>query len=117
MKKQQNSHINKQKNKLTNIQTNKHINRKCFWNTVFVDLDELNFFSLHRLELPTLAPIEAFTMSVDRGYLGRTPGDNNPNMYKSMDDLTAQKATGLELVRLLRVSYCILILGCSYSPR
>jgi hypothetical protein len=31
------------------------------------------------------------------------PGDNNPSMYKSMDDLSAQKATGLELVRLLRV--------------
>ena len=29
--------------------------------------------------------------------------DNNPSMYKSMDDLSAQKATGLELVRLLRV--------------
>ena len=56
------------------------------------------------MELPTQAPIEAFTMSVDRGYLGRAPGDNNPNMYRSMDDLTAQKATGLELVRLLRVS-------------
>jgi hypothetical protein len=94
-----------------NEQTNKRINKQkqsffnCFTTLVFVDLDELNLFSLHRLELPTLAPIEAFTMSVDRGYLGRTPGDNNPNMYKSMDDLTAQKATGLELVRLLRVSY------------
>ena len=55
-----------------------------------------------------MAPMEAFTMSVDRGYLGRTPGDNNAAMYKSMDDLTAQKATGLELVRLLRVrkSFC-----------
>jgi hypothetical protein len=48
-------------------------------------------------------------MSVDRGYLGRTPGDNNPNMYKSMDDLTAQKATGLELVRLLRVSHILFL--------
>ena len=60
--------------------------------------------TFYRMELPTQAPIEAFTMSVDRGYLGRAPGDNNPNMYRSMDDLTAQKATGLELVRLLRVS-------------
>jgi hypothetical protein len=57
------------------------------------------------MELPTMAPMEAFTMSVDRGYLGRAPGENNAGMYKSMDDLSTQKATGLELVRLLRVSW------------
>lgn len=42
-------------------------------------------------------------MSVDRGYLGRTPGDRESNICRSMDDLTIQKAKGLELVRLLRV--------------
>ena len=51
-------------------------------------------------------------MSVDRGFLGRPPlggggggMDNDqggPGIFKSMDDLSAQKATGLELVRLLR---------------
>jgi len=43
-------------------------------------------------------------MSVDRGFLGRGPGEH-VNMYKSMDDLTVQKTKGLELVRLLRVNY------------
>ena len=42
-------------------------------------------------------------MSVDRGFLGRAPGDRDSAMFKSMDDLSTQKATGLELVRLLRV--------------
>ena len=42
-------------------------------------------------------------MSVDRGFLGRTPGDRDPGQYRSMDDLAVQKTTGLELVRLLRV--------------
>ena len=53
-------------------------------------------------------PIESFTMSVDRGYLGRAPGgvggEREPYMHRSMDDLTFQKTKGLELVRLLRVS-------------
>ena len=50
--------------------------------------------------------MESFTMSVDRGYLGRTPGDRGdlPHVHRSMDDLTFQKTKGLELVRLLRVS-------------
>ena len=48
--------------------------------------------------------MEAFTMSVDRGFLGRAPGDRDPAQYRSMDDLAVQKATGLELVRLLRVN-------------
>ena len=48
--------------------------------------------------------MESFTMSVDRGFLGRAPGDRDPAQYRSMDDLAVQKATGLELVRLLRVS-------------
>ena len=39
----------------------------------------------------------------DKSFKTLPPGDNNPSMYKSMDDLSAQKATGLELVRLLRV--------------
>jgi hypothetical protein len=39
----------------------------------------------------------------EKSFKTLTPGDNNPSMYKSMDDLSAQKATGLELVRLLRV--------------
>ena len=44
-------------------------------------------------------------MSVDRGYLGRAPGDRvDPHLHRSMDDLTFQKTKGLELVRLLRVS-------------
>ena len=48
--------------------------------------------------------MESFTMSVDRGYLGRTPGDRDPpTQHRSMDDLTFQKTKGLELVRLLRV--------------
>ena len=47
--------------------------------------------------------MESFTMSVDRGFLGRAPGDRDPGLYRSMDDLAVQKATGLELVRLLRV--------------
>ena len=55
-----------------------------------------------KLQLPTQAPIESFTMSVDRGFLGRAPGDKDPALFKSMDDLSTQKATGLELVRLLR---------------
>ena len=42
-------------------------------------------------------------MSVDRGFLGRAPGDRDPALYRSMDDIAVQKATGLELVRLLRV--------------
>ena len=42
-------------------------------------------------------------MSVDRGFLGRAPGDRDPGQYRSMDDLAVQKTTGLELVRLLRV--------------
>ena len=51
------------------------------------------------------APIESFTMSVDRGYLGRTPGqERDSQIHRSMDDLTFQKTKGLELVRLLRVS-------------
>ena len=48
--------------------------------------------------------MESFTMSVDRGFLGRAPGDRDAGQYRSMDDLAVQKATGLELVRLLRVS-------------
>ena len=47
--------------------------------------------------------MESFTMSVDRGFLGRAPGDRDPALYRSMDDIAVQKATGLELVRLLRV--------------
>ena len=56
--------------------------------------------------------MESFTMSVDRGFLGRPPlggggggmdkDQGGPGIFKSMDDLSAQKATGLELVRLLR---------------
>ena len=42
-------------------------------------------------------------MSVDRGFLGRAPGDRDPALYRSMADIAVQKATGLELVRLLRV--------------
>ena len=57
------------------------------------------------LHLQGQAPIESFTMSVDRGYLGRAPpGEREPQMHRSMDDLTFQKTKGLELVRLLRVS-------------
>ncbi len=49
--------------------------------------------------------MESFTMSVDRGYLGRSIGDRDPpTIHRSMDDLSFQKAKGLELVRLLRVS-------------
>ena len=45
-------------------------------------------------------------MSVDRGYLGRAPGDRDPPaLHRSMDDLTFQKTKGLELVRLLRVHF------------
>ena len=46
--------------------------------------------------------MESFTMSVDRGYLGRGPGDKDPQHHRSMDDLTFQKTQGSELVRLLR---------------
>ena len=46
--------------------------------------------------------MESFTMSVDRGFLGRVPGEHG-TIYRSMENLSAQKATGLELVRLLRV--------------
>ncbi|QQP56526.1 Uncharacterized protein FKW44_001214, partial [Caligus rogercresseyi] len=56
--------------------------------------------SYSKLQLPTQAPIESFTMSVDRGFLGKNPGDRD--MFISMDDLSSQKAKGLELVRLLR---------------
>jgi len=42
-------------------------------------------------------------MSVDRGFLGRISAEQS-NVYRSMENLSAQKATGLELVRLLRVS-------------
>ena len=49
--------------------------------------------------------MESFTMSVDRGYLGRPPGqERDSQIHRSMDDLTFQKTKGLELVRLLRVS-------------
>ena len=47
--------------------------------------------------------MESFTMSVDRGYLGRPPGERDPQLHRSMDDLAFQKTKGLELVRLLRV--------------
>ena len=57
--------------------------------------------------LQTQEPMESFTMSVDRGFLGRTPGDRDPGQYRSMDDLAVQKTTGLELVRLLRVKNSI----------
>lgn len=50
--------------------------------------------------------MESFTMSVDRGFLGRVPNEHG-SIYRSMENLTAQKATGLELVRLLRVSLSI----------
>ncbi|XP_059093166.1 uncharacterized protein LOC131888343 isoform X2 [Tigriopus californicus] len=57
-------------------------------------------------QLPAQAPIESFTMSVDRGFLGRNPaGDKDAHQYRSMDDIstvTSQKSTGMELVRLLR---------------
>ena len=63
------------------------------------------------------APIEAFTMSVDRGFLGRNPlGEKDDDFnelamhHKSMENLATgnnnggrKKNTGLELVRLLRV--------------
>eukprot|EP00095_Tigriopus_kingsejongensis_P009844 maker-scaffold21_size687808-snap-gene-5.36 protein:Tk09844 transcript:maker-scaffold21_size687808-snap-gene-5.36-mRNA-1 annotation:"ring finger protein 31" len=59
-----------------------------------------------KMQLPTQAPIESFTMSVDRGFLGRNPaGEKDANQYRSMDDIsmaTTQKSTGMELVRLLR---------------
>merc|ERR1719357_2380307 len=45
-----------------------------------------------KLQLPSQAPMESFTMSVDRGFLGRAPGDKDPAMFKSMDDLSTQKA-------------------------
>ena len=45
-------------------------------------------------------------MSVDRGYLGRAPGDRDPALHRSMDDLTFQKTKGSEIVRLLRVINC-----------
>ena len=58
--------------------------------------------------LQTQPPMESFTMSVDRGYLGRAPGDRDPpTLHRSMDDLTFQKTKGLELVRLLRVIYLL----------
>ena len=57
--------------------------------------------------MQTQEPMESFTMSVDRGFLGRTPGDRDPGQYRSMDDLAVQKTTGLELVRLLRVKNSI----------
>ena len=50
--------------------------------------------------------MESFTMSVDRGYLGRAPGDRDPALHRSMDDLTFQKTKGSEIVRLLRVINC-----------
>ncbi|XP_040575747.1 uncharacterized protein [Lepeophtheirus salmonis] len=56
--------------------------------------------SYTKLQLPTQEPIESFTMSVDRGFLGKNPTDRD--MFISMDDLSSQKAKGLELVRLLR---------------
>ena len=57
-------------------------------------------------------PMESFTMSVDRGYLGRAPGgggerEQQQYLHRSMDDLTFQKTKGLELVRLLRVSISV----------
>ena len=57
--------------------------------------------------LQSQAPIESFTMSVDRGFLGRPGGDKELNQYRSMDDLSAaanQKNKGMELVRMLRES-------------
>jgi hypothetical protein len=51
----------------------------------------------------TLAYLASSSARKKKSFKTLTPGDNNPSMYKSMDDLSAQKATGLELVRLLRV--------------
>ena len=59
--------------------------------------------------------MESFTMSVDRGFLGRTPGDRDPGQYRSMDDLAVQKTTGLELVRLLRVKNMQELGGWSFN--
>ena len=54
-------------------------------------------------------------MSVDRGYLGRAPGDRDPpTLHRSMDDLTFQKTKGLELVRLLRVIYLLCTFICQH---
>ncbi len=74
--------------------------------------------------LQTQSPIEAFTMSVDRGFLGRPPPEDfdspsiangsaataRANAHRSMDDLAIAssshrlkpKNTGMELVRLLQ---------------
>ena len=55
------------------------------------------------MKLPSQAPIDSFTMSVDRGYLGReSEHDGSRNPYRSMEDLSAQRNKGMELVRLLR---------------
>ena len=57
------------------------------------------------MKLPSQAPIDSFTMSVDRGYLGCGGGaehDGSRNLHRSMEDLSAQKNKGMELVRLLR---------------
>ena len=57
-----------------------------------------------KMKLPTQAPIDSFTMSVDRGYLGRDSEHDGSrgNQYRSMEDLSAQRNKGMELVRLLR---------------
>ena len=62
------------------------------------------FGAYPKMKLPSQAPIDSFTMSVDRGYLGGGGGgDEGPrSQYRSMEDLTAQKNKGMELVRLLR---------------
>ena len=69
------------------------------------------------MKLPSQAPIDSFTMSVDRGYLGGAgggggggvggresehDGSRNPYHHRSMEDLSAQRNKGMELVRLLR---------------
>jgi E3 ubiquitin-protein ligase RNF31 len=46
--------------------------------------------------------MESFTMSVDRGFLGHNPEKDLASQYRSMDDLSAQKNKGMELVRMLR---------------
>ncbi len=71
---------------------------------------------------PQMTPFQAFTMSVDRGFLGKPPPmdefDNEQaqtkkemNLHRSMDNVATAAAavtakpqdTGMELVRLLRV--------------
>ena len=48
-------------------------------------------------------PIESFSMSVDRGFLGKNPLGND-NFYRSMDDIRGKGNRDVDIIEIFKVN-------------